>query len=82
MFIPFTTITERNSTNLNASQEEELNSIPQDANMGLSCGNSIQLANLKEVKFSCGCIIIVGAKICKYVLVRGRKCLTWAAGVG
>jgi len=29
--------------------EEELNSIPKDANLGLSCGNPIALANLREV---------------------------------
>ncbi|ELR24531.1 methyltransferase domain containing protein [Acanthamoeba castellanii str. Neff] len=28
--------------------EEELSSIPQEANMGLSCGNSVKYANLKE----------------------------------
>jgi hypothetical protein len=29
--------------------EEELKSIPKDANLGLSCGNPIALANLREV---------------------------------
>lgn len=29
--------------------EEELKSIPKDANLGLSCGNPIALANLCEV---------------------------------
>lgn len=28
---------------------EELESIPRDANLGLSCGNPLVLANLKEV---------------------------------
>jgi arsenite methyltransferase len=30
--------------------EEELERIPQDANLGLSCGNPIALAKLKEVR--------------------------------
>jgi len=29
--------------------EEELQSIPRDANLGLSCGNPLALANVKEV---------------------------------
>ena len=32
----------------------ELESIPQDANLGLSCGNPQALANLKEVRFAGG----------------------------
>lgn len=32
---------------------EELESIPLDANLGLSCGNPHALANLKEVRCSC-----------------------------
>lgn len=30
--------------------KEELASIPQDANLGLSCGNPLALAQLKEVR--------------------------------
>lgn len=37
-------------------QEEELSSIPKEANMGLSCGNATKYANLKEVTFSVVCI--------------------------
>jgi arsenite methyltransferase len=29
----------------------DLGSIPQDANLGVSCGNPLALANLKEVSF-------------------------------
>jgi hypothetical protein len=29
--------------------EEELQSIPKDANLGLSCGNPVALASLREV---------------------------------
>ena len=29
--------------------KEELDSIPKDANLGLSCGNPLALANVKEV---------------------------------
>jgi arsenite methyltransferase len=32
--------------------EEELASIPQEANMGVSCGNPLALAHLREVRFS------------------------------
>lgn len=34
--------------------EDELKDIPDRANLGLSCGNPLALANLKEVSFSCG----------------------------
>lgn len=30
--------------------EEELAGIPQDANLGLSCGNPLVMANLREVR--------------------------------
>jgi arsenite methyltransferase len=29
--------------------EEELNSIPKDANLGLSCGNPLAIASIREV---------------------------------
>jgi arsenite methyltransferase len=32
--------------------KEELDSIPQEANLGLSCGNPLAIANLKEVTLS------------------------------
>ena len=31
--------------------EEELNSIPRDANLGLSCGNPLAIASLREASF-------------------------------
>jgi arsenite methyltransferase len=33
--------------------EEELHSIPQNANLGLSCGNPLVIASLREVNFHC-----------------------------
>ena len=30
--------------------EEELNSIPKDANLGLSCGNPLAIASLREAR--------------------------------
>lgn len=32
--------------------EEELNSIPHEANLGLSCGNPLAIASLREVRAS------------------------------
>lgn len=32
--------------------EEELNSIPRDANLGLSCGNPLAIASLREVSLT------------------------------
>ena len=32
--------------------EEELSSIPVDANLGLSCGNPLAIASLREVPFA------------------------------
>ena len=38
----------RNIANAFGYSEEELNSIPQESNMGLSCGNPVALASLRE----------------------------------
>jgi hypothetical protein len=32
--------------------EEELNSIPRDANLGLSCGNPLAIASLREASLN------------------------------
>lgn len=39
--------------------KEELDSVPQDANLGLSCGNPLALAKIREV--SCHCRYIDAA---------------------
>lgn len=38
--------------------KDELQSIPTDANLGLSCGNPVALASLREVRLNCLCLLI------------------------
>lgn len=37
--------------------EEELKGIPEGANLGLSCGNPVALANLRNVLLICVCVV-------------------------
>jgi len=58
-------------------QEEELSSIPKEANMGLSCGNATKYANLKEVMFSVVCVLSL--RVLRRSFHRAKSSWIWAA---
>lgn len=70
-------------------QDEELASIPQEANMGLSCGNSVKYANLNEAPIfphicSSGSIeqrIIMLTTVLHALLLRVKWWWTWGVEV-
>jgi arsenite methyltransferase len=60
---------------------EELTSIPQGANLGVSCGNPLATANLEEVRHASSCNYLRGRKL-RLIKLQGNVVIDLGSGAG
>lgn len=62
---------------------EELNSIPSDANLGLSCGNPLAIASLQEVSsFASLCLLCCILAANQFMIKKGETVVDLGSGAG